>query len=78
MTEFEPFLNTKQSILMELRPESRADSKKSEINIEDAQSISHKNVIEVNRKILAPAKLGKVNPIATNNIFDTVGSNGIF
>ncbi len=44
----------------------------------DNQSISHKNVIEVNRKMLAPAKPGKVNPIATKNVFDTVGSNGIF
>ena len=43
----------------------------------DNQSISHKNVIEVNRKMLAPAKPGKVNPIATKNVFDTVGSNGI-
>jgi hypothetical protein len=78
MTEVEPFINTKQSTLVELRPESKAESQKSEINIGDAQSISYKNVIEVNRKILAPAKLGKINPIATNNVFDTVGSNGIF
>lgn len=61
---------------LEQRTESRAESHKSEINI-DVQSISHKNVIEV-RKILAGTKPGKANPIATNNVFDTVGSNGIF
>jgi hypothetical protein len=78
MTEVELDHATKRSSHMELRPESRAESQKSEINIDDAQSISHKNVIEVNRKILAGTKPGKANPIATNNVFDTVGSNGIF
>lgn len=78
MTEVEPDYATKRSSHMEQRTESRAESHKSEINIDEAQSISHKNVIEVNRKILAETKPGKVNPIATNNVFDTVGSNGIF
>lgn len=53
-------------------------SRNSEVDI-DQHSISQpKNVVEVQRKILAKGKPTRANPIAVNNVFDTVGSNGIF
>jgi len=57
---------------------SPALSRKSSVNIEESQFSKPKDVVEVQKNLLARGKTIKTNPIALNNTFDTVGSNGIF
>lgn len=57
---------------------SPALSRKSSVNIEEHSISKPKDVIEVQKSLLARGKQTKTNPIALNNTFDTVGSNGIF
>ncbi len=57
---------------------SPALSRKSSVNIEEHSISKPKDVIEVQKNLLARGKQNKTNPIALNNAFDTVGSNGIF
>lgn len=57
---------------------SPALSRKSSVNIEEHSISKPKDVIEVQKSLLARGKTVKTNPIALNNAFDTVGSNGIF
>jgi hypothetical protein len=35
-------------------------------------------VVELPRRMIAKTKTDKTNPIAVNNVYDFVGSNGIF
>jgi len=57
---------------------SPALSRKSSVNIEEHSISKPKDVIEVQKSLLARGKTDKSNPIAQKNSFDTVGSNGIF
>lgn len=57
---------------------SPAMSRKSSVNIEEQSISKPKDVIEVQKSLLARGKTVAANPIALNNAFDTVGSNGIF
>lgn len=57
---------------------SPALSRKSSVNIEEQSISKPKDAIEVQKNMLSKTKSVKTNPIALNNTFDTVGSNGIF
>ena len=57
---------------------SPALSHKSSVNIEEHSISKPHNAIDIQKNLLARTKTNKTNPIALNNAFDTVGSNGIF
>jgi hypothetical protein len=77
--EFDEPMNQDEEVIKPDAQDTRSESRKSLIDLE-VESISqlNRNVIEVNRKMLSMGKTSKTNPIATNNVFDTVGTNGIF
>jgi hypothetical protein len=58
--------------------ESQLSKSKNGVDIDQVSISQPKNVMEVQKKLISRAKPSTVNPIAQNNTFDTVGSNGIF
>ena len=64
----------------DMRADNVSQNTKSKMGVDiDQESISQpKNVMEVQKKLINRGKPITGNPIAQNNTFDTVGSNGIF
>jgi hypothetical protein len=58
--------------------EDQSQASKGELDVDTVSISEPKNVIQVQKKLIQRGRSLTNNPIAQKNVFDTVGSNGIF